>query len=92
MRSRRPLLPDVALVEYQRVPSMTAGYVISRAGAAKLQKATTPTPRKAAAATNGHRNGNGEAAAAVAAVVPARGRKPAEKAAKKPRRAPSRAR
>ena len=37
VRSQRPLLPDgTALVDYARVPSMTAGYVISRAGAAKL--------------------------------------------------------
>ena len=36
VRSQRPLLPGTALVDYARVPSMTAGYVISRAGAAKL--------------------------------------------------------
>jgi len=36
VRSQRPLVPGTALVEYSRVPSMTAGYVVSRAGAAKL--------------------------------------------------------
>lgn len=36
VRSQRPLLPGTALVDYARVPSMAAGYVISRAGAAKL--------------------------------------------------------
>lgn len=36
VRSERPLLPGTALVDYARVPSMTAGYVVSRAGAAKL--------------------------------------------------------
>lgn len=45
VRSRRPLLSDVALVEYQRVPSMTAGYVISRAGAAKLLATRVPFGR-----------------------------------------------
>lgn len=45
VRSQRPLLPDVALVQYQRVPSMTAGYVISRAGAAKLLATRVPFGR-----------------------------------------------
>lgn len=36
VRSQRPLVPGTALVDYLRVPSMTAGYVVSRAGAAKL--------------------------------------------------------
>ena len=36
VRSQRPLVPGTALVDYSRVPSMTAGYVVSRAGAAKL--------------------------------------------------------
>ncbi|PWW47039.1 glycosyltransferase family 25 protein [Melaminivora alkalimesophila] len=36
VRSQRPLVPGSALVDYSRVPSMTAGYVVSRAGAAKL--------------------------------------------------------
>ena len=29
-----PLVPGTALVDYSRAPSMTAGYVVSRAGAA----------------------------------------------------------
>ena len=36
VRSQRPLVPGTALVDYSRVPSSTAGYVVSRAGAAKL--------------------------------------------------------
>ena len=36
VRSERPLVPGTALVDYARVPSMTAGYVVSRAGATKL--------------------------------------------------------
>lgn len=36
MRSQRPLLPGTALVDYTRVPSLAAGYVLSRSGAAKL--------------------------------------------------------
>ena len=36
VRSERPLVPGTALVDYSRVPSMTAGYVVSRAGATKL--------------------------------------------------------
>jgi glycosyl transferase family 25 len=36
VRSQRPLVPGTALVDYSRVPSMTAGYVVSRTGAAKL--------------------------------------------------------
>ena len=36
VRSQRPLVPGTALGDYSRVPSMTAGYVVSRAGAAKL--------------------------------------------------------
>lgn len=45
VRSRRALLPDVALIEYQRVPSMTAGYVVSRAGAARLLQTRVPFGR-----------------------------------------------
>jgi hypothetical protein len=79
-----------------------AGKLARSPGAAKLQKATTPKPRKAAkpsksaATTNGHPNGNGHAAAVAAAVVPGRSGKPAAKAgkqaAKPSRRAPARAR
>ena len=35
-RSQRPLTGNTLLVDYARVPSMTAGYVVSRAGATKL--------------------------------------------------------
>ena len=35
-RSHRSLVPGTTLVDYLRVPSMTTGYVVSRAGAAKL--------------------------------------------------------
>ena len=35
-RSQRTLVPGTTLVDYLRVPSMTTGYVVSRAGAAKL--------------------------------------------------------
>lgn len=45
IRSRHPLTAGTALVEYRRVPSMTAGYVISRAGAAKLLAARRPFGR-----------------------------------------------
>lgn len=45
VRRQRPLLPGVSLVEYQRVPSMTAGYVVSRAGAAKLLATRVPFGR-----------------------------------------------
>jgi hypothetical protein len=79
-----------------------AGKLARAPGAAKLQKATTPVARKAAAAgkpaaaPNGHPNGNGHAAAAAADTPPARGAKPdaqaAAKPGKRPRRAPARAR
>ena len=36
VRSARTLVVGTSLVDYSRVPSMTAGYVISRAGATKL--------------------------------------------------------
>ena len=36
IRSQRALLPGTALLDYARVPSLAAGYVISRSGAAKL--------------------------------------------------------
>ena len=45
VRARRPLTSVSELVEYQRVPSMTAGYVISRAGAAKLLARRRPFGR-----------------------------------------------
>ena len=45
VRSQRPLVPGTALVDYSRVPSMTAGYVISRAGAARLLERRQPFGR-----------------------------------------------
>ena len=44
-RSRSPLMPGVELVDYQRVPSLTAGYVISRQGAKKLCRSRLPFGR-----------------------------------------------
>ncbi|MFY8119427.1 MAG: glycosyltransferase family 25 protein [Roseateles sp.] len=41
----KPLCPGYQLVEYKRVPSLTAGYVISRAGAAKLLQGRIPFGR-----------------------------------------------
>ena len=45
VRARRPLTATTELIDYLRVPSMTAGYVISRAGAAKLLAARRPFGR-----------------------------------------------
>jgi glycosyl transferase family 25 len=45
IRSRRPLCAGVTLVEYTRVPSSTAGYVISRRGAQKLLASRQPFGR-----------------------------------------------
>lgn len=44
-RSRAPLAPGVELVDYKRVPSLTAGYVISREGAQKLCQSRLPFGR-----------------------------------------------
>lgn len=44
-RSQRPLTGNTVLVDYARVPSMTAGYVISRAGAARLLASRQPFGR-----------------------------------------------
>lgn len=41
----RALCPGIELVDYKRVPSLTAGYVISRAGAAKLLASRIPFGR-----------------------------------------------
>ena len=41
----RPLTPGFQLVDYKRVPSLTAGYVVSRAGAAKLLASRIPFGR-----------------------------------------------
>ena len=45
VRSRRELIKGIDLVEYARVPSLTAGYVISRAGAQKLLASRVPFGR-----------------------------------------------
>mgnify|MGYP000665080665 CR=1 FL=1 len=45
VRSRRELIQGVELVEYARVPSLTAGYVISRSGAQKLLASRVPFGR-----------------------------------------------
>ena len=44
-RGRTPLAPGVELVDYRRVPSLTAGYAISRAGAHKLCRSRLPFGR-----------------------------------------------
>lgn len=44
-RSQRPLTGTTLLVDYARVPSMTAGYVVSRSGAAKLLASRQPFGR-----------------------------------------------
>lgn len=43
--SAQPLCPGFQLVSYKRVPSLTAGYVISRSGAAKLLQGRIPFGR-----------------------------------------------
>ena len=45
LRRRLPLLAGFSLVDYQRVPSLTAGYVISRSGAQKLLASRIPFGR-----------------------------------------------
>lgn len=45
IRARQPLTDQTQLIEYQRIPSMTAGYVISRSGATKLLAARMPFGR-----------------------------------------------
>jgi len=45
VRAQRDLIPGISLVEYARVPSLTAGYVISRAGAKKLLTSRLPFGR-----------------------------------------------
>jgi glycosyl transferase family 25 len=45
IRSQWPLTDGVRLVEYQRIPSMTAGYVVSRRGAEKLIASRKPFGR-----------------------------------------------
>jgi len=45
LRRSTPLLDGFKLVDYQRVPSLTAGYVISRSGARKLLASRIPFGR-----------------------------------------------
>lgn len=45
LSSRRPLTPGFELVDYRRVPSLTAGYVVSRSGAQKLLASRVPFGR-----------------------------------------------
>lgn len=45
LRGQRPLIPGTELVDYARIPSLTAGYVISRSGAEKLVKSRLPFGR-----------------------------------------------
>lgn len=45
VRARKPLCEGVDLVDYTRVPSLTAGYVISRSGAQKLLATRRPFGR-----------------------------------------------
>jgi glycosyl transferase family 25 len=45
IRARRPLVEGVDLIDYKRVPSLTAGYIISREGALKLMRKRKPFGR-----------------------------------------------
>jgi glycosyl transferase, family 25 len=45
VRARKNLAKDIDLIEYKRVPSLTAGYIISRAGAMKLLQKRQPFGR-----------------------------------------------
>ena len=45
LRAQRPLTTALALIEYRRVPSFTAGYVVSREGARKLLTSRVPFGR-----------------------------------------------
>lgn len=45
IRAARPLTPTHRLIQYRRVPSFTAGYVVSRAGARKLLDSRVPFGR-----------------------------------------------
>lgn len=45
IRATRPLIPGHQLIQYRRVPSWTAGYVISRSGARKLLESRLPFGR-----------------------------------------------
>jgi len=45
IRTRRPFVEGVDLIDYKRVPSLTAGYIISREGALKLMRKRRPFGR-----------------------------------------------
>jgi glycosyl transferase, family 25 len=45
IRSKKPLVKNFDLIEYRRVPSLTAGYVVSRKGAEKLLQTRRPFGR-----------------------------------------------
>jgi len=45
VRAQRPLVAGYGLIQYTRVPSLTAAYVISRAGAEKLLRTRVPFGR-----------------------------------------------
>ncbi len=45
VRAQRPLVAGHGLIQYARVPSLTAAYVISRAGAEKLLRTRVPFGR-----------------------------------------------
>lgn len=45
IRARRPLADGIDLIDYKRVPSLTAGYIISREGAIKLMRKRKPFGR-----------------------------------------------
>lgn len=45
LRSEAPLCPGYQLVQYRRIPSLTAGYVLSRQGAQKLLATRVPFGR-----------------------------------------------
>lgn len=45
LRAQAPLCPGFSLVDYRRIPSLTAGYVVSRSGAAKLLTQRLPFGR-----------------------------------------------
>jgi glycosyl transferase family 25 len=45
IRARRPFVEGVDLIDYKRIPSLTAGYIISREGAIKLSQKRRPFGR-----------------------------------------------
>lgn len=44
-RSSRPLAPDLELISYRRIPSLTGAYLVSAGGAAKLLRRVPPFAR-----------------------------------------------